>query len=435
MSEWELRVSQKEMHRMHVVRLTIEGRETVGRGAKLLGISSRQMKRLRRKLKEHGEQGLLHGNRGKAAWNKTGSDKIKQVIELARGRYQGFNDTHLTEKLKEKEKIGLSRPVVRTILRRAGIAAVRKRGVKRHYKRRERKAQEGALLLWDGSPHPWFGEHHDSCNLTAVIDDATGTLLSGVFTDQEDAQSYLICLKEILLDKGIPLALYMDRHGILRRNDDHWSLEEQLAGEQTPTQVGQALRDLGIQPIFALSPQAKGRVERLFNTLQDRLVQELRLAGITTPQQATAFLNGPFKADFNARFAKPARESQPAWRSLPKGLDVDRVCSFCYQATVGNDNAVRLAGMILDIPPGPRHRGYAKTRVEVRQLLDGRWRVYLKNQLLLETTPPVAQAPLRTVRRRRRRTENVQKQPRAKPMTRNDRIRARLTHDFGSRST
>ena len=154
MSEWELRVSQKEMHRMHVVRLTIEGRETVRRGAKLLGISSRQMKRLRRKLKEHGEQGLLHGNRGKAAWNKTGSDKIKQVIELARGRYQGFNDTHLTEKLKEKEKIGLSRPVVRTILRRAGIAAVRKRGVKRHYKRRERKAQEGALLLWDGSRIP-----------------------------------------------------------------------------------------------------------------------------------------------------------------------------------------------------------------------------------------------------------------------------------------
>ena len=435
MREWELRVSQKEMQRMHVVRLTIEGRETVGRGAKLLRISSRQMKRLRRKLKERGVQGLLHGNRGKAPWNKTGSDTIKQVIELAGGRYQGFNDTHLTEKLKEKEKIGLSRPVVRTILRGAGIAAVRKRGVKRHYKRRERKAQEGALLLWDGSPHHWFGEQHAPCNLTAVIDDATGTLLSGVFTDQEDAQSYLICLKEILLDKGIPLALYMDRHGIFRRNDDHWSLEEQLAGEQTPTQVGQALRDLGIQPIFALSPQAKGRVERLFNTLQDRLVQELRLAGITTAKQATAFLNGPFKADFNARFAKPARESQPAWRVLPKGLDIDRVCSFRYQATVDNDNAVRLAGMILDIPPGPRHRGYAKSRVELRQLLDGRWRVYLKNQLLLETTRPVAQAPLRTVRRRQRRTENVKNQRKAKPMTKNDRIRARLTHDLGLRST
>ena len=105
MSEWELRVSQREIHRIHVVRLTIEGRETVGRGAKLLGICARQMKRLRRKMKERGVEGLLHGNRGKAPWNKTVSEKIKQVVELARGRYRGFNDTHLTEKLKEKEKI------------------------------------------------------------------------------------------------------------------------------------------------------------------------------------------------------------------------------------------------------------------------------------------------------------------------------------------
>ena len=427
MSEWEMRVSQREIHRMHVVRLIIEGRETVGKGAKLLGISPRQMKRLRQKFKRRGVQGLLHGNRGKAPWNKTGSEKIKQVIELTRGRYQGLNDSHLTEKLREKEKIALSRATVRTILRGAGIAAVRKRGVKRHYKRRERKAQEGALLLWDGSPHRWLGDDQDPCNLTAVIDDATGAFLHGVFTVEEDAQSYLICLRQILLDKGIPLGLYMDRHGIFRRNDDHWSLQEQLLGEQTPTQVGQALRQLGIKPIFALSPQAKGRIERLFNTLQDRLVHELRLAGIDTPQQATSFLNGPFKADFNARFSKPARESQSAWRPLAKGVDVDRICSFGYQATVGNDNAVRLGGIILDIPPGPHHRGYAKTRVEVRHLLDGRWRVYLKDQMLLETTPPVVSAPLRTLRRKHRRAKIRKNRKIAKAITRNDRIKSRLT--------
>jgi hypothetical protein len=213
----------------------------------------------------------------------------------------------------------------------------------------------------------------------------------------------------MLLEKGIPLAIYMDRHGIFRRNDEHWTVEEQLAGEQTPTQVGQALRALGIEPIFALSPQAKGRVERLFNTLQDRLVQELRLAGITTAEDATIFVNGSFKADFNARFAKPAHESQAAWRPLAKELDVDRICSFRYEATVGNDNAVRLGGMILDIPAGPRRRGYAKARVEVRQLIDGRWRVYYQNQLLLETTPPVVQAPLRTLRRRYRTAQSGEK--------------------------
>lgn len=409
MRERELRVSQRELHRMHVVGLTIEGREGVGRGAKLLGISTRQMKRLRRKMRERGVGGLLHGNRGKKPWNKTVLEKMGKVIKLARGRYQGLNDTHFTEKLREKEEISISRSVVRGILRGAGIAAVRKRGVKRHYKRRERKAQEGALLLWDGSPHRWFGEKPGEWTLMTVIDDATGALLCGVFAREEDAQSYLICLKQTLLQKGIPLAIYMDRHGIFRRNDDHWTLEEELAGEQNPTQVGQALRALGIKPIFALSPQAKGRVERLFGTLQDRLVQELRLAGISSPEKATVFLNGSFKADFNARFAKSAKESQAAWRRLPKDIDVDRICSFRYEAVIGNDNAVRLGGMILDIPAGPRRRGYAKSRVEVRQLLDGRWRVYYQDKLLLETPSPADQVPLRTLRRKHRKVQSGEK--------------------------
>ena len=234
MKGWELRVSQRELQRMHVVRLTLEGRESVGRAAKVLGISPRQMKRLRRKMKEQGVEGLLHGNRGKPAWNKTASATKEKVLRLAQGQYRGLNDTHLTEKLNEKEKISLSRPTVRRVLRAAGIAAVRKRGVKRHYKRRERKAQEGELLLWDGSPHRWFGQPQGEWSLMAVIDDATGALVHGVFAQQEDAQSYLLCLRQILLEKGIPGAIYMDRHGIFRRNDEHWSIEEQLLGEQTP---------------------------------------------------------------------------------------------------------------------------------------------------------------------------------------------------------
>lgn len=195
MSQWEMRMSQRELHRVHVVRLTMEGRESVGKGAKLLGISARQMKRLRRKMREGGVGQLVHGNRGKAAWNKTPVQRLRKVIELARGRYQGLNDTHLSEKLKEKEQINLSRPTVRRALRAAGLAAVRKRGVKRHYKRRERKAQEGALLLWDGSPHRWFGEKFGEWSLMAAIDDATGKLVCGVFARQEDAQSYLTCLR------------------------------------------------------------------------------------------------------------------------------------------------------------------------------------------------------------------------------------------------
>ena len=402
MDEGELIVSQRDLHRMHVVRLTLEGRESVARGAELLGVSARQVKRLRKKMRERGAQGLLHGNRGRRPWNHTVQQAVKKVLQFAQGRYQGLNDTHLTEKLGEKEGMRLSRATVRRILRQGGIAAARKHRAQRHYKRRERKAQEGALLLWDRSPHRWLGESGPKWTLVVAIDDATGALLHGVFSEQEDAQSYLVCLKELLLEKGIPLAIYMDRHGIFKRNDEHWTLKEELAGERIPTQVGQALKSLGVEPIFALSPQAKGRVERLFGTLQDRLVSELRLAGIRTRDQATTFINGPFRSDFNRRFAKSPQQSQSAWRKVPRGLDVERICSFRYEATVGNDNAVRLAGVILDIPEGPRHRGYAKSRVEVRQLLDGRWRVYYKNDLLLETDKPQRQMPLRTLRRRRR---------------------------------
>ena len=402
MDEGEWVVSQRDLQRMHVVRLTLEGRESVERGAKLLGISSRQFKRLRKKARERGVEGVLHGNRASKPWNRTVIEVIKKVLQLAKGRYQGLNDTHLTEKLREKESVRLSRATVRRILRQGGVAAARKHRAKRHYKRRERKAQEGELLLWDGSPHRWLGESGSKCTLVVAIDDATGALLHGVFAEQEDAQSYLSCLKELLVEKGIPLAIYMDRHGIFKRNDAHWTLEEELAGERIPTQVGLALKSLGVEPIFALSPQAKGRVERLFGTLQDRLVSELRLAGIRTQDRATAFVNGPFKSDFNRRFAKPPQQTQPAWRKVPRGLDLDRICSFRYEATVGNDNAVRVAPVILDIPEGPRHRGYAKQRVEVRHLLDGRWRVYLKDELLLETDKPDLKMPLRTVRRRHR---------------------------------
>ena len=157
MKEGELKVSQRELQRMHVVRLTIEGRESVGRGAKLLGISARQMKRLRRKMRERGMEGLVHANRGKKPWNKTALEKLEKVIRLARGKYRGLNDTHLTEKLKEKEQMSLSRPAVRRMLRQAWIAAVRKRGVKRHYKRRERKAPGGSagVVGWQPASLVW----------------------------------------------------------------------------------------------------------------------------------------------------------------------------------------------------------------------------------------------------------------------------------------
>ena len=232
------------------------------------------------------------------------------------------------------------------------------------------------------------------------MDDAGGDLLPGAaFVPEEDTVSYLRLLKALVGTCGIPVALYMDRHGIFRRNDDAWTLEEELRGRQDPTQVGRALEALGIQPIYALSPQAKGRIERLWGTLQDRLVAELRLAGIATLPAANAFLP-PFTPPFNARFARPPADTVPAWRPVPRGLDLERICSLYTEATVLNDNTVRTQGTLLQIPPGPGGRGYAKARVEVRQLLDGTWRVYSHDRLIATQAGP-AGPPQQSLRRRR----------------------------------
>jgi hypothetical protein len=231
------------------------------------------------------------------------------------------------------------------------------------------------------------------------MDDATGALLPGaVFVPAEDTGSYLRLLRTLVGTCGIPVALYMDRHGIFQRHDAAWTRAEELRGAQEPTQVGRALAALGIAAIFALSPQAKGRIERLWGTLQDRLVAELRLAGITTLAAANAFLPG-FTMRFNARFGRLAADRVPAWRPVPRGLDLERVCSFYTAATVLNDNTVRTQGRVLQIPPGPGGRGYAKARVEVRHLLDGSWRIYHGDRLLA-TQVAFAGPPTHSLRRR-----------------------------------
>ena len=257
------------------------------------------------------------------------------------------------------------------------------------------------MLLWDGSPHAWLEERGPQLCLIGAVDDATSDLLPGAhFVEQECAAGYLRTLKAIVGELGIPWSIYMDQHGSLKRNDGHWTLAEELRGRQDPTQVGMALEALEIEPIYALSPQAKGRVERLWATLQDRLVSELRLAGASSAEQANTVLER-YRPEHNRRFAVAPRDTAPAWRALRRGVDLDRVCSLRYQATVRRDNTVRLGGsVVIDIAPGPRRRSYADKRVEVRQLLDGSWRVYDGEQLIA-IGPITHHGELRTLKRRK----------------------------------
>jgi hypothetical protein len=308
---------------------------------------------------------------------------------------------HFVEKLSQNEELNLGRETVRRILRAAGIGSPRKRRRIKHRARRERRAQAGMMILWDGSRHDWLEGRGPILTLMGAIDDATNEMLPGMrFYLQESAEGYLRLLYEIARNKGLPQSAYGDKHGSLCRNDDHWSLEEELRGEQDPTQVGEAMRALCIEKIDAHSPQAKGRIERPWGTLQDRLVSELRLAKVSTLEHANAILERE-RISHNQRFAIPAREHATAWRPLPKTLDLERACSFRYEATVKNDNTVQIAHYIINIPPGPKGRTYAKAQVEVRQLLDGTWRVYLKD-VIIATAPRENIGELRVKKPRKR---------------------------------
>jgi len=396
-------MSVRQWKRWDVVAQMNAGKLTGPAAAQLTGLSMRHLRRLRRRIGRLGKTALVHGNRGRAPVNKLAGTVQARIVRLRETRYAGFNDRHFAEKLAtETPPLVVSPATVRRVLRAAGIRAVQQRRPRQHRKRRDRKAQAGLLLLWDGSRHDWLEGRGPWLCLVGALDDATGALLPGAhFVTQECAAAYLTVVHAIATECGLPWAIYMDQHGALKRNDDHWTLAEELRGAQDPTQVGQALQALGVEAIYALSPQAKGRVERLWRTLQDRLVSELRLAQATTAAEANAVL-ARYRPQHNARFAIAPRDQAPAWRPVRPGTDLVRVCSFRYDATVLPDNTVRLGGgVVLDVPPGPRRRSYAGTRVEVRQLLTGAWRVYAGTQLLAHA-PATTLGELRTVKRRKR---------------------------------
>jgi transposase len=396
------KMSQGQWKRLEAVERLRRGELSTEQAAQVLGLCERQVRRVRRAVEQRGARGVVHRNTGRSPTHRVAKKVRDRIVKLRTGKYAGFNDQHFTEKLGEVEGIQISRASVRRLLRAAGIGSPRKRRARKHRQRRERKAQAGLMVLWDGSRHDWLEGRGPMLCLMGAVEDATGELLAGAhFVEQECAAGYLQVLKAMAEDQGLPWSVYMDQHSSLKRNDEHWTLEEELQGEQEPTQVGRALRSLAIEAIYALSPQAKGRVERLWGTLQDRLVSELRLANARTAAQANAVLDR-FRPAYNRRFGVPATDPTSAWRVVRRGTDLDRECSFHYAATVLNDNTVRLGGTVIDVPPGPHKRSYARARVEVCQLLDGSWRVYL-DEAVIATQAATTTAELRTIKRRRRR--------------------------------
>lgn len=382
-------LTKREHQRMQVLSRVLDGILNGREAARLLGLSPRQVRRLRRRLRQDGPAALAHRNRGRPSPHRLAAAIRARILQLARSLYAGVNDHQLTELLAEREGIQVSRKTVQRLLRAAGIGSPRTRRPPRHRRRRERAPQVGLLVQMDASHHSWLEDRGPWLVLHAAIDDATGEVLAAVFREEEDAHGYFLLLRRLIQRYGVPVAAYTDRHGLFHRDPrTPLPLEDQLAGTVASTQLGRAFQELGIRWIPASSPQGKGRVERLFGTFQDRLVAELRLAHACTLAEAQRVLDR-FLPRYNARFTQSPAHPDAAWQVAP--VNLDRICCFKYQRTVAHDNTISWNGRLLQLYPGPGRRSYTGARVDVHARLDGKLEVYYRGQRLRATRLPQGQ--------------------------------------------
>ena len=346
-------------------------RTTAVEAARSLGITERQVWRLLAAFRHEGADAVVHGNRGRMPIQTLPPEIRQRIIELAQTKYVGFNQTHFTEKLRTVEKIMVSRPTVWRIMLEADIHSPQPHRRPQHRSRRERRPRAGMMLQVDGSDHDWLEGRGPRLTLLGAVDDATGEVVAALFRKEEDAHGYMLLLHQIVVQRGIPLAIYADRHSIfIHTAGEKETIDEQLAGKRTPTQVGRVLDDLAIELITALSPQAKGRIERLWGTFQDRLVSELRLASICTREGANQFLQ-TYLPTYNTQFARSPAETDSAYRPLPAKLDLNVIFAFQYSRIVANDNTVRVGATTVQIPDNTERSSYAKAKTLFCVGLDG----------------------------------------------------------------
>jgi transposase len=366
-----LTLSNKHLRRAEILTRLVSGKLSTMEAAQLLGLTTRRVRRLRRRFTAEGVASVVHGNTGRAPANRTEQATVERLRPLcgAGGTYHDFNVSHLAEVLARDQGLGLPRSTLRRLLLDGGIrpAPAPRREVKRQ--RRERRSQEGALLQIDGSPHDRLEGRGPRMSLVGAVDDATGKLVYASFRPTEDQAGYPLMLRSLAEGHGLPEAFYHDRHTILRSPKEP-SIEDELAGKRPMSQVQAVLEGLGIRSIPALSPQAKGRVERLWRTLQDRLTKELRLASVSTLEGGNLF-PPLFTPGFDARFGVAARDPEPAWRPLPAGFDFDYHFSAREGRLVKRDHTVQWLGRCLQIVPAANDASLAGRRIAVHVTPEG----------------------------------------------------------------
>jgi len=310
--------------------------------AEILGVSVRQIKRLLSKYRKDGASGLVSQRRGKASNNQLSAEVKQKGLDLLKGKYRGFGPTLAREKLVEVDGLRISDESVRQIMLVEGLWKARKVRKITVHQMRERRACFGELVQIDGSPHAWFEERGPASTLLVAIDDATGQLVGLLFVEHESFHSYACLVKAYFERYGKPVAFYSDKHGIFRVNQASVGAGEAL------TQFGRAMQDLEIQILCANTPQAKGRVERANQTLQDRLVKEMRLRGISTMEQGNAYLP-EFIVDFNQRFSVPARSQHDAHRPLTRLENLAQILSWQESRSVSKNLTLQFKKVVYQI--------------------------------------------------------------------------------------
>ena len=344
----------------------------VSRAAELLGVTPRQVRRLRTRFRQEGFGAVIHGNLGRSPANRTDRALVERILALAgpEGKYQDLNVCHLQELLAgPQEQIPIGRSTLDRLLRQAGLRQKGGRCAPVHRRRRLRHPAEGMLLQIDASPFDWLEGRGPKAALVGAIDDATGKVLFLLFRPSEDQVAYLLLLRSVALSYGLPMSIYHDRHTILR-SPKQPTLEEELAGQTPMSQIQRVMAELGIESIPAHSPQAKGRIERLWGTLQDRLTKELRLAGIRTVEEANAFLPG-FIVRYNARFAKAPQDPNCAWVPLPSDLDINYYFAIRETRKVRADHCISFSGHLLQLLPDPKGPSLVDKSVTVHVVPEG----------------------------------------------------------------
>ncbi|MCY4365164.1 MAG: ISNCY family transposase [Chloroflexi bacterium] len=386
----DVTLNQREQARLQVLNSVLEYQLPTTQAAEVLGISERQVRRILAAYRREGAAALVHGNRGRQSRNTIPEETASAVVVLASGKYAGFNHSHLSEVLAEREGIHLSSQTVSRLLNRHGLSSASRHRPPKHRIRRERMPQEGMLLQIDQSHHAWLEERGPGFVLLLAVDDATGTVANAVFQTGEDTRGYFLLMEGVIRRYGLPLALYGDRHGVFKFAGKPRHIQPPVEA----THFSRAVQELGIEQVFARSPQAKGRVERMAGTFQDWLVSELRLAGAVTIDQANAVLQ-EFLPQFNRQFRVPAQQPKVAYRSLDASVFLERVLCFKHTRQVARDNTIKFQWRTLQLLPGEERPSYAGARVEVLEQSGGQLMVRSGGEVIPHQEAPPRPGALR----------------------------------------